>query len=180
MNASEMYFLRAEGAIRGWNMGGTAQELYEKGINTSFAQHGLQAGSYLTDNTSKPAPYVDKVANNSIQEGDSRLSTITIAWEENAQFEEKLERIITQKWIALYPDGQEAWTEFRRTGYPKVFPVVSNKSPNGSIDTDIQIRRITFPTSEYNNNNAEVLKAVALLGGPDTGGTKLWWDKKNN
>ena len=43
-----------------------------------------------------------------------------------------------------------------------------------------QIRRITFPQSEYDNNQQEVEKAVSLLGGPDTGGTNLWWDKKNN
>lgn len=92
-------------------------------------------------------------------------------------FEEKLERIITQKWIALYPDGQEAWTEFRRTNYPKIFPVKVNNS-GGTIDTKVQVRRITFPQSEYDNNTEEVSKAVGLLGGPDTGGTKLWWDKK--
>ena len=56
--------------------------------------------------------------------------------------------IITQKYIALYPVGQEAWTEFRRTGYPKVFPVVVNESSGGSVDTNIQIRRLPYPESE--------------------------------
>ena len=50
------------------------------------------------------------------------LSSITIKWEDNATFEQKLERIITQKWIAMYPEGEEAWAEFRRTGYPKLYP----------------------------------------------------------
>ena len=177
MSASEIYFLRAEGAIRGWSMGGTAQELYEQGIKNSFEQHGVALSNYLKDDVSKPAPFIDKVARNSIGEGDKRLSTITIAWSEGDAFEHKLERIITQKWIALYPNGQEAWTEFRRTGYPKVFPIVSNRS-GGVINTDIQIRRISFPNSEYNTNRDEVEKAVVLLGGPDNGGTKLWWDKK--
>ena len=89
----------------------------------------------------------------------------------------KLEKIITQKWIAMYPNGQEAWSEFRRTGYPKVIPVVNNLS-NGTIDTDIQVRRMTFPRSEYANNAAAVKEATSLLGGADNGGTKLWWDKK--
>lgn len=89
----------------------------------------------------------------------------------------KLEKIITQKWIAMYPNGQEAWSEFRRTGYPKVIPVVNNLS-NGTIDTDIQVRRMTFPRSEYANNAAAVKEAASLLGGADNGGTKLWWDKK--
>ena len=77
----------------------------------------------------------------------------------------------------MFPDGQEAWTEFRRTDYPKVFPVIVNKSGN-TIDTELQVRRMTFPQSEYDNNTVEVTKAISLLGGPDTGGTKLWWDKK--
>ena len=92
--------------------------------------------------------------------------------------EEKLERIITQKWIAIYPDGQEAWSEFRRTAYPKVFPVMINNS-GGTINTNKQVRRIPYPASEYRNNANNVNNAVStLLGGADNGGTQLWWDKK--
>lgn len=37
MKAAEGYFLRAEGILRGWNMGGgTAQQWYEDGIRTSI------------------------------------------------------------------------------------------------------------------------------------------------
>ena len=38
------------------------------------------------------------------------------------------------------------------------------------------IKRINMPAPEYNTNKAEVLKAVQCLGGPDNGGTALWWD----
>ncbi|WP_431215537.1 SusD/RagB family nutrient-binding outer membrane lipoprotein [Puia sp. P3] len=86
-----------------------------------------------------------------------------------------LEQIITQKWLALYPDGQEAWTEFRRTGYPKLFPVVVNNS-GGTISTTGFIRRINFAQTEKNTNSGAVDAAVQLLGGPDNGGTRLWWD----
>ena len=95
-----------------------------------------------------------------------------------ASEEEQLERIITQKWIAMFPNGTEAWSEFRRTGYPLIFPVRSNY-PTSGVDTNKQIRRMVFPQSEYSNNGAAVQEAVKLLGGPDNGGTKLWWDKKN-
>jgi hypothetical protein len=88
-----------------------------------------------------------------------------------------MERIITQKWIAMFPEGQEAWTEYRRTGYPKLFPVVNNNS-GGTISTDVQIRRLPFPQNEYNTNATEVNKAIQLLGGADNGGTRLWWDKQ--
>lgn len=177
MTAAEVAFLRAEGALRGWDMGGTAQEFYEEGIRLSFAQWGAELGGYLTDDQSTPAPFEDAVQPAySIKSGNPLLSTITVKWEEDADFEVNLERIITQKWLAVYPDGQEAWSEFRRTGYPKVFPVAVNKS--GVVSTQEQIRRIPFPTTEYNNNRTEVEKAITLLGGADNGGVKLWWDKK--
>jgi hypothetical protein len=76
----------------------------------------------------------------------------------------------------MYPDGQEAWSEFRRTGYPKLFPVVINTS-GGKIPTGTFIRRVNFITEEYATNKAAVGRAVQTLGGPDNGGTRLWWDK---
>ncbi|MBN9384724.1 MAG: SusD/RagB family nutrient-binding outer membrane lipoprotein [Chitinophagaceae bacterium] len=185
MTAAEVYFLRAEGALRSWSMGGTAKDLYESGVKTAFSQPigggQRQAGdatAYLNDDTSKPAPYTDPMNNaNNVPVTDTNLSTITIKWDDAAGFKTNLERIITQKWIALYPDGQEAWSEFRRTGYPKIFPVANNLS-NGLISTSLQIRRSPFPQSEYQNNGANVAAGVSLLGGPDNGGTPLWWDTR--
>ena len=172
--AAESWFLRAEGALRGWNMGGTAQEFYNKGIQASFEETGASGvDAYLADDTSTPGDYVDPVASNNC----ANTSTITIAYDESADFETNLERIITQKWIAIYPDGPEGWSEFRRTGYPKLFPVVNNAS-SGTVDTDIQVRRIPFPVSEYNNDAEGVQTGIAALGGADNGGTKVWWDKK--
>lgn len=173
MCAAEAYFLRAEGALRQWNMGGTAQELYEQGVTISFEQHGASLGNYLTDDTAVPAKFEDVVGNNSAEP----RSKITPVYNEGAGFEENLERIITQKWLAMYPEGMEAWSEFRRTGYPKIFPVVVNNS-GGTVDTETQIRRLPFPQTEYDNNNANVQDAISLLGGSDNGGTRLWWDKK--
>lgn len=174
MNASEVYFLRAEGALRGWNMGGTAKDLYEAGIKMSFEETGVSgADAYIANAVSTPADFVDNAGANST----AALSSVTIAWDESASTEVKLEKIITQKWLAIFPNGCEAWAEFRRTGYPKLLPVVTNNS-NGAISTDTQIRRIPFPDTEYDTNIAEVSKAVTLLGGSDNGGTKLWWDKK--
>ena len=177
MTAAEVWFLKAEAALRGWAGAGDAQTNYETGISVSFEQRGVgSADNYISDNTSTPIDYVDPVnASNSI----NALTDVTIAWDNGADNELKLEKIITQKWIAMFPDGMEAWTEFRRTGYPKIFPVVSNQS-NGTIDTDIQIRRIPFAVSEYDTNSEAVQNAINLLGGPDTGGTRLWWDTGSN
>ena len=85
-----------------------------------------------------------------------------------------------EKTCLLYtsPLGQEAWSEFRRTGYPKIYEIVNNES-GGVISSSVQIRRVPFPYSEYQGNKEEVEKAVKLLGGPDTGATRLWWDVEN-
>ncbi|MBC9796874.1 RagB/SusD family nutrient uptake outer membrane protein [Sinomicrobium weinanense] len=173
MTSAEVYFLKAEAALRGWDGAGDAKENYENGVRASFAQHGVAGvDEYLADATSTPADFVDAInpENNYEYPGD-----VTIAYNSGGSKEEQLEQIITQKWIAMYPDGQEAWSEFRRTGYPRVFPVVINNS-GGTIDTEVQIRRINFVDSEKNTNNANVEKAINYLSGPDTGGTRLWWD----
>jgi hypothetical protein len=175
--ASESYFLRAEGAVRGWNMGGTAEELYNLGIKTSFDQAGVSGyDAYIADETAKPTNFVD-ASTTTFNYTYNPANGLTIKWDNAATDEVKQERIITQKYLAIFPDGQEAWSEFRRTGYPKVIPVNTNSS-GGTINTAIQIRRLVFPTTEYANNTEEVQKAVTLIGGADNGGVKLWWDKK--
>lgn len=174
ITAAESYFLRAEGALRGWQMGGIAKDFYEQGISISFSENGVTgANTYITNITNTPASFTDNVSSNNAV----APSTITIAWDDTATQETNLERIITQKWIAMYPDGPEGWAEYRRTGYPKLFPVVVNNS-NGAISTTEQVRRIAYPYSEYDNNAAGVQSGIVKLGGQDVGGTKLWWDKK--
>lgn len=175
MKASEVSFLRAEGAAREWNMGGSAASFYTQGINNSFIENGVTSASYINDNTSKPAGYTNPLTPS---ENSAAVGTITIAWDESANLETKLEKIITQKWIAIFPNGQEAWSEYRRTGYPKLFPVLVNTS-GGTVSTSLGVQRMAYPPSEYSTNAANVNAAVAnLLGGADNGGTKVWWDKK--
>ena len=174
MTAAEAYFLKAEAALRGWIGAGDAQSNYEQGISTSFEQHGIagDAAAYIADNTSTQLDYVDPLdASNNI----NALTNVTIAWNGGDDNETKLEKIITQKWIVMYPDGQEAWSEFRRTGYPQLFPPVANNSA-GTIDSNIQVRRLPFPASQRSTNPLGVEQARTLLGGPDDGGTRLWWD----
>lgn len=176
MTAAEMWFLRAEAALRGYTTE-SVEVCYQEGVKTSFTQWDANgADSYLqSDNT--PAKYVD--AFDTTFDGVP-TTTITPKWDNGATPEQQLERIITQKWIALYPEGCEAWSEQRRTGYPKLLKVVVNNSDN-AIDTDIMVRRVQFP-QDYKTNNAALYNAlVTALGGADTGGTRLWWDAgKNN
>lgn len=175
MTAAESFFLRAEGALRGWNMGeGTVQSFYEQGVRMSFEENNAgNADTYLADQVSVPGTFDDNVGSDNY----SFSSMVTPAWDETANFEGKLERIITQKWIAIYPDGPEGWSEYRRTGYPELIPVVKNSS-NRTVDTNLQVRRLPYTRDEKLNNEAGVNSGIAALGGPDNGGTKLWWDKR--
>lgn len=177
--AAETWFLKAEAALRGYAGAGDIQTNYTTGVQQSFGEWGKSASvaTYLADTTSTEAPYIDpKNPDNNVPVGNPQLSTITIAWNNSDTNERKLERIITQKWLSLYPNGPEAWAEQRRTGYPVLFKVRKNDS-GGAISTEAMIRRIPFTidtkTSLYNYQ-----QAAQMLNGPDTGGTKLWWDKK--
>lgn len=172
MTPAEVYFLLAEAVLKGYITGNT-QTYYEDGIKASFAQWGVNAqlDTYLKSEAI-PIDFKDAL--------DSRfdvkaMTDITPKWDDTDTNERKLERIITQKWIACYPEGVEAWSEQRRTGYPKLFKVYENNS-NGTIDTDIMIRRIPFPAALQSDNPDQYNKLLQLLGGPNTGGTRLWWE----
>jgi hypothetical protein len=82
------------------------------------------------------------------------------------------ENIMTQKWIALFGQGIEAWTEYRRTG----FPVMPAADPRAQFENDgILPTRLEYPSTEYSLNGANVEAAQSLLGGPDNMQTPLWW-----
>ncbi|HEU0078737.1 MAG TPA: SusD/RagB family nutrient-binding outer membrane lipoprotein [Longimicrobiaceae bacterium] len=82
-----------------------------------------------------------------------------------------LTQIYLQKWISLFGQGVEAWAEYRRTGQP---PLALAKSPVAGV-TSIP-RRLTYPTTEFTFNEANVNAAVAAMGG-DQLSTRVWWDK---
>lgn len=176
MTSSEVWFLRAEAALRGWT-GEAAEACYEQGIITSFRRHGiLQSEDYLnSDNL--PVDFIDTYDSENNIRARSRVSP---RWIENAGKETKLEKIITQKWIAMFPEGCEAWAEQRRTGYPRLFPVRFNHSKDGCVDTETMIRRLNFPGGLKTENTEQYNALVKALGGQDNAGTRLWWDTGTN
>jgi len=172
MSCSEVYFLRSEGALRGWEMGGTAEDLYNEGIRRSLAQWTAASTTEMEDyigGTSTPAALNDR--------WDSPpVSDIPVKYETGGDMERKLEQIITQKWIAMYPDGREAWAERRRTGYPRGYAVINSLNPD--IPVDKLVRRLAFTTGEISTNASAVEAARGMLNGPDKNNTRVWWDAK--
>ena len=170
MMAAEAWFLRAEGALKGWNMGaGTAKTFYEKGIETSMKQWGISdavAIAAYTSSTNTPIAAIGAVVS-------PPLSDITVVWSTDPA--KQLEQVITQKWVALWPNGVEAWAEYRRTGFPKLYPRMNSESL--FVTKDQVIRRVPYVIGESQTNPDGLKTGVAKLGGADNEATRLWWNK---
>ena len=178
MDAAESYFLQAEAKLRLGLGDKSVQEYYEEGVKTSFSSKGATgADTYLADDTNVPATsFIDPSRGYSVSV-NGMVSKLTVKWDDSASEENKLERIMVQKWIALFPDGVEAWSEMRRTGYPGIVTINTNAS-GGEVKSGELISRLKFPTTEYSDNSANTQAAVSLLNGQDAAGTRLWWDVK--
>lgn len=178
---AEVNFLRAEGALRGWNMGGTAEYFYEEGIKNAYLDEpmmgAMEYNAALADYMALETPVDYKQVEVS---GDGEdwpsVTKIGVKWNDGDDQETKLEKIITQKYIALFPLSTEAWTEMRRTGYPKVFPVLNADDGDGSIEQGEMIRRIPWNASDPIVQQLIEASGLATLGGPDLQATRLWWD----
>lgn len=84
-----------------------------------------------------------------------------------------LEMINTQFWVATFFNDYEAWSNWRRTGYPELIPVnYHGNASDGTIP-----RRMAYPTSEMQSNGTNYNAAVAnsLPGGDNIKG-RVWWD----
>ncbi|MDG1028363.1 MAG: SusD/RagB family nutrient-binding outer membrane lipoprotein [Flavobacteriaceae bacterium] len=143
----------------------------------------MDASSYLQNNEGLSVNYDDPKALDDEGEEDDRNDfvtriTNTVAWDEAASNEIKLEKIITQKWINGYTNSIEAWVDHRRTGYPKLpfNPRNDSSADWGVIPADEFLKRQVFENIQRENNKAAVEQATGFLGGPDLINTRLWWD----
>jgi hypothetical protein len=183
LTAAEMHFALAEAKLKGWSgISLSAKELYEGGVKASFSDWGAGGvDAYLADGDSKPINYIERVPKAAPETRNSYTtnSTVTVKWDESATNEEKLEKIITQKWIDAFTNANEVWCDHRRTGYPKLHYVPKNDSNDdwGIIADDDFPYRWPFVTAEINSNPQGVADAATKLGaGGDKISTPLWWD----
>lgn len=173
--ASETYFLKAEAALYGF-ITEDVQSLYEAGVTQSFKENGVALGSYLTsENKPIDVRYATLKYNTSYS---STISTGNVSpkWSTSAGKEKQLQQIITQKYLALYPNAMEAWTEYRRTGYPYLLKPADRSAYsriNGEA-TMIVPERFRFSPQEY-GTNPNMSEVPSLLEGEDQGATRLWW-----
>lgn len=192
--AAESYFLLAEAKLR-WNIGSESiQSLYENGIRVSMENELAYRGKYAQI-TAYPANAVEDYINGTtgqidfVDPANAALSTpalnkLGVKWDEGASNEQKLERIMIQKYLALFPLSTEAWAEQRRTGYPRLFPAYVNES-NRAVDTEEGVRRVIYSSNAYDTNAKGLEEGLKLLDkensskkgiSGDKGGTHVWWD----
>ena len=181
LRASEVSFLLSEAALVWGGEFGDAEALYKEGVAMSFQENGVNVSVEDYLNSGK-TPIGHKVTVPNKGCDLSAPSSVTAKFEGN--MEQKLEKIMTQKWIALYPNGQEAWTEWRRTGYPKLNPVlVNNGTPQGATKEN-GVRRMLYPISFSQTADGKAIVDAALklfnngAGGENNASTRLWFDCK--
>lgn len=141
---AEVHFMLAEASERGWSVPGTAATHYEEGIRASWEQWGVYDEQDFLNYMSKPEVVYNPAEGN--------------------------QKIGFQKWIALFPLGNDAWAEWRRLDYPELEPAPDAINNSGEIPV-----RLGYPTAETQVNKVNYDAAVEEQG-DDNLDTHLWWD----
>ncbi|MBI2407617.1 MAG: SusD/RagB family nutrient-binding outer membrane lipoprotein [Gemmatimonadetes bacterium] len=143
---AEQNFILAEAANRGMGglNAGQAAAYYNAGVTASITQWGGSAAD--------AAAYLAQPA---------------VAYQGGAA---GLTQILTEKWIALFTQGEEAWSDWRRTGVP------ANIVSGPSAIVNYVPRRMLYASSEQSVNK-DMLDAAIARQGADAMNTRMWWDK---
>ena len=145
---SEVLFLQAEAAMRGY-IDGDENALFKAGIRASMEYVGVDSESATA--------YI---------EGVPSISGAN---------ESDLKQLITQKWIANFPNGVEAWADFRRTDYPDITLPKEGVSGNASVASDTWVKRIRYPDNAHDLAEEMMPEAYNTLE-KDRMDIKVWWD----
>jgi len=151
MGYAEVQLLLAEAAYRGW--GGIAGQYYQNGISAAIDQLST---------------YPDMVAISASDKASYLAAHPLDAGKE-------IQEINEQKWVALFPNGYEAYANYRRTGYPVLGAITDvglESETNGVLP-----RRLFYPASEAYDNATNYNAALQNLGGTDNWLKHVWWDK---
>lgn len=184
--ASETYFSLAEAAL--FNIkAGDAQAYYKKGVELAMADAKKMynaAVPQLADvvalfNSGQPQTVIDTklaqvIAEKEITQtqidnfvGTAPVMTLT------GTAEQKLEQIMNQKMIALFPQEHEGWAEQRRTGYPRILVETPYRN--------LLPRRMPWPGNEQLTNLVQYNIALENIGGEgkDERTTNVWWESNS-
>lgn len=156
---AESYLLQAEAMARGI-ITGDAAAAFNKGIEASFTYLYKDNTGTIPGTGAYSAPAADATAYRTAN-ATNPLVNFTLA----TSLEQKVEAIITQKYIALMMiHSHEAFNEYRRTGYPKV----TGSGPKETMASTVSLStrpdkmptRVLYPSSEFNSNSGNVPKEI--------------------
>lgn len=146
LSYAELQFILAEATVRGFITPATnAKVYYENGVTNAITNWGVAV----------PAGHLTKPG---------------IIWVDAETNEQKINKIITQKYFTYFFTDFQSWFEHRRTGYP-VLPAGAGLQNGGVMPT-----RFVYPVAVQSLNKVNYDAAVAAMGGPDNMTTKVWWD----
>ncbi|WP_321516420.1 SusD/RagB family nutrient-binding outer membrane lipoprotein [Marinifilum fragile] len=145
---SEVLFLQAEAAMRGW-IAGDANALYLEGVQASMDYVGVD-----------PTAAADYIAGLPALSGANEAS---------------LKQLITQKWVANFPNGVEGWADFRRTDYPDITLPKDGVSGSATVAPGTWVKRVRYPINEH-LQNSENMPATQNTPETDRMDIKVWWD----
>jgi Starch-binding associating with outer membrane len=148
--------LLAEAAARGWAVGASASVHYANGLSAALQTYG-QINAVGAISAATATAY-------------AAANPLDISSTANS-----LKQINTQYWVLTGTifDFSEAWSNWRRSGYPVLTPV--NYTGNFTVGTIP--RRQAYPTGEISNNPANYAAAVTGITGGDVYNARVWWDK---
>jgi len=177
MMAAESYFNRAEGALNGWSMSGDAKSLYENGITMSLEQWGEESASDIstyiagTSTAVEPTLVAEYAA---VGHSTTPPVDVPVSWSTTEESQRK--QIAVQKYLALFPESWETWSDLRRSDADILYPLLTTE--DADVGTGL-MKRLTYVPNEYSTNEEAVNAAVATLtGSQDKGSVRVWWDTK--
>ena len=145
---AEVEFLLAEANVR-WGLAGDAETHYNNGVRAAMEMLAM----YGSGGVIASGDIDTYLANNPYDAGNA------------------LEQINTQYWAATFLNEYEAFSNWRRTG----FPVLTPTNYPGNVTNGTIPRRLTYTQSEQINNPENYAEAIARQG-PDNLTTRVWWD----
>jgi hypothetical protein len=144
MRYAETMFHLAEAAQKGYNVGMTAEEAYNKAVTGSMVENGIEQAD------------------------------IDVYLAGDGKFDGTLEAIYWQEWIALFKQGMEAWSLFRRTGVPTTHYVAPGSAYSGHNSPPF---RYPYPQNELTLNGANSTPFANEVD-DDFWGKQMWWDTR--
>ncbi|SEG55845.1 SusD/RagB family nutrient-binding outer membrane lipoprotein [Sphingobacterium lactis] len=147
MNFSEVEFIKSEAMLKGYISGDPKTPFYS----------GIESNIRL---------WIPEWKSNA----KDHLVASDIDWNDADTFEQKMERIHKQKYLALFLVDNQQWFEYRRTGHP-VLPKGPGLQNNGEMPA-----RMAYPVYVQSSNPTSYKEAIARQGADEIN-TKVWWQK---